>query len=211
MSILSGILGFAFVLATLCLGGPTAHAQAAPVPYWLPSWPVGFGGNLTVGESSNTYGNFPSFDGRDARGGGVSYMRYNFPNGWFVGRERGGMGLSLSGINQGAAFGNFGSLYTEGMQFGYNFQNAGGLPFTVYAGFDTLKYNTGIGGPFTPFDTMSSTLPGYSAHAGVEFQPAPNVSLSLGFGYTQQSGRIDSDINSLSLPGASPFAFGSRR
>jgi opacity protein-like surface antigen len=56
---------------------------------------------------------------------------------------------------------------------------------------------------------MSGTLPGYSAHAGVEFQPAPNVSLSLGFGYTQQSGRIDSDINS--LPGASPFAVSGRR
>ena len=86
-----------------------------------------------------------------------------------------------------------------------------GLPLTIYAGFDTLKYNAGIGGPFAPFDTMSGTLPGYSAHAGVEFQPAPNVSLSLGFGYTQQSGRIDSDINSLSLPGASPFAVGGRR
>jgi opacity protein-like surface antigen len=57
---------------------------------------------------------------------------------------------------------------------------------------------------------MSGTLPGYSAHAGVEFQPTPNVSLSLGFGYTQ-SGRIDSDINSLSLPGASPFAVSGRR
>jgi hypothetical protein len=96
-------------------------------------------------------------------------------------------------------------------QFGYNFQNAGGIPLTVYAGFDTLKYNAGIGGPFAPFDTMSGTLPGYSAHAGVEFQPTPNVSLSLGFGYTQQSGRIDSDINSLSLPGASPFAVSGRR
>ena len=211
MSILSGILGFAFVLATLCLGGPTAHAQAAPVPYWLPSWPVGFGGNLTVGESSNTYGNFPSFEGSDARGGGFSYMRHNFPNGWFVGGEGGGMGLSMNGINLDGAFGNLGSLYYQGVQFGYNFQNAGGLPFTVYAGFDTLKYNTGIGGPFAPFDTMSSTLPGYSAHAGVEFQPTPNVSLSLGFGYTQQSGRIDSDINSLSLPGASPFGVSGRR
>jgi opacity protein-like surface antigen len=58
---------------------------------------------------------------------------------------------------------------------------------------------------------MSGTLPGYSAHAGVEFQPTPNVSLSLGFGYTQQSGRIDGDINSLSLPGASPFAVNGRR
>jgi opacity protein-like surface antigen len=58
---------------------------------------------------------------------------------------------------------------------------------------------------------MSSTLPGYSAHAGVEFQPTPNVSLSVGFGYTQQPGQIDSGINSLSLPGASPFAASGRR
>ena len=211
MSILSNTSGSALVLAALCLGGPTAHAQVAPVPYWTPGWPVGFGGNLTVGQSSNTYGNFPSFDGSDARGGSFSYMRYNFPNGWFVGGEGGGMGLRMNGINQDGAFGNIRSLYYQGVQFGYNFQTAGGLPLTVHAGFDTLKYNAGIGGPFAPFDTVSGTLPGYSAHAGVEFQPTPNVSLSLGFGYTQQSGRIDSDINSLSLLGASPFAVSGRR
>jgi len=208
MSIFSSKLGLAFVLAVLCLDGRTAHAQAGPVTYWIPSWPIGFGGNPTVDQSSNTYGNFPSFDGSDARGGGFSYMRYNFPNGWFVGGEGGGMGLSINGINQVGAFGNIGSLYYQGVQFGYNFQNA---PLTVYAGFDTLKYNAGIGGPFAPFDTMSGTLPGYSAHAGVEFKPTRNLSLSLGFGYTQQSGRIDSDINSLSLSGASPFAFSGRR
>jgi opacity protein-like surface antigen len=208
MSIFSSRLGLALVLAALCLGGRTAHAQAAPVNYWIPGWPVGFGGNLTVGQNSNTYGNFPGFDGSDARGGGFSYMRYNFPNGWFVGGEGGGMGLSMNGINRDGAFGNLGSLYYQGVQFGYNFQNA---PLAIYAGFDTLKYNSGIGSPFAPFDTVSGTLPGYSAHAGVEFQPTPNVSLSLGFGYTQQSGRIDSDINSLSLPGASPFAASGRR
>jgi opacity protein-like surface antigen len=208
MSIFSSRLGLALVLAALCLGGRTAHAQAAPVNYWIPGWPAGFGGNPTVGQGSNTYGNFPSFDGSDARGGGFSSMRYNFPNGWFVGGEGGGMGLSMNGINRDGAFGNLGSLYYQGVQFGYNFQNA---PLTIYAGFDTLKYNSGIGSPFAPFDTVSGTLPGYSAHAGVEFQPAPNVSLSLGFGYTQQSGRIDSDINSLSLPGASPFAVSGRR
>ena len=211
MSVFSGRLGLAFVLAALCLGGRAAHAQAAPVPYWTPGWPLGFGGNVTVDESSNTYGNFPSFDGSDARGGAFSSARYNFPNGWFVGSERNGMGLGLSGINRNAAFGNFGSLYSEGVQFGYNFKNAGGLPVTVYAGFDTLKYNTGIGGPFAPFDSVSGTLPVYSAHAGVEFEAASNLSLSLGVGYTQQSGRIDSDINSPLLPGASPFAFGGRR
>jgi len=207
MSIFASRLGLAFVLAALCLGGRTAHAQAAPVTYWIPSWPLGFGGNLAAGQSSNTYGNFPGFDGSDARGGGFSNMRYNFPNGWFVGGEGGGIGLSMNGINQAGAF----SLYYEGVQFGYNFKNAGGLPLTVYAGFDTLKYNAGIGGPFAPFDSTSGTLPGYSAHAGVEFRPTSNLSLSLGFGYTQQSGRIDSDINSLALPGASPFAASGRR
>jgi opacity protein-like surface antigen len=209
MSIFSSRLGLAFAVAALCLGGRTAHAQAAPVSYWTPGWPVGFAGDPADGQSSNAYGNFPSFDGSDARGGGFSSMRYNFPNGWFVGGEGGGIGLSMNGFNQTGAFGS--SLYYQGVQFGYNFKNAGGLPLTVYAGFDTLKYNTGIGSPFAPFDSVSGTLPGYSAHAGVEFQATPNVSLSLGFGYTQQSGRIDSDINSLSLPGASPFAVNGRR
>src|SRR6266852_4556941 len=207
MSIFSSRLGLAFVVAAFCLGGRTAHAQATPVTYWIPSWPVGFAGNPTDGQSSNAYGNFPSFDGSDARGGGFSYMRYNFPNGWFVGGEGGGMGLSMNGISQDGAFGNIRSLYYQGVQFGYNFQNAGGLPLTVYAGFDTLKYNAGIGGPFAPFDTMSGTLPGYSAHAGVEFQPAPNVSLSFGVGVTQLPGRLDTDINSLT---ANPFALTGR-
>ena len=190
MSIFSGRLGLALVLAALCLGGRTAYAQAAPVPYWIPSWPLGFGGNLTAQQGSNSYGNFPGFDGSEARDGGFSYMSYSFPSGRFVGGER-GMGLSMNGINQVGAFGNTRSLSYQGVQFGYDFKNAGGLPLTVYAGFDTLKYDAGIGGPFAPFDTMSGTLPGYRAHAGVEFQPAPNVSLSLGFGYTQQPGRID--------------------
>jgi opacity protein-like surface antigen len=198
MSIFSSRSGLAFALAALCLGGRTADAQSGPVTYLIPSWSVGFGGNPTAGQGSSTGGSFPGFDGSDARG------RFNFSNGWFVGGEGGGTGLSMNGTNQYGAFGNNRSLYYQGVQFGYNFQNAGRLPLTIYAGFDTLKYNAGIGGPFAPFDTTSGTLPGYSAHAGVEFQPAPNVSLSLGFGYTQQSGRIDSDINS--LPGASPFA-----
>ena len=127
--------------------------------------------------------------------GGFSSTRYNFSNGWFVGNERGAMGLS--GINQAGAFG---SLQTEGVQYGYNFKNA---PVSVYAGFDTLKYNSGIGGAFSPFDLTSSTAPGYGVHAGVEIKPTSNLSLSLGFGYTQQSGRLDTDSKSPSLSNAS--------
>ena len=195
----AGRFGFAFVLLAVCLGGQAAHAQSAPVTYWTPGW-LGFGGNLNAGQGSNqgsnTYGNVSGFD--DSSAGGFFSTRYNFQNGWFVGSERGGMGLSMSGINQAGAFG---SLYSEGVQFGYNFQNS---PVTVYAGFNTLKYNSGIGGVFAPFDSTSIAVPGYGAHAGIEFKPTSNLSLSIG-GYIQRSGRIDSDTQLPSLSNASQF------
>jgi opacity protein-like surface antigen len=192
MFIVSGRSGFAFavILATLCFGSQSAHAQS--VPYWTSAWPTAFGNTLTSDPSVSAYGNFSS--------------RYNFDNGWFVGSERGGLGFGVNGFNQAGAFSQTPSFSYEGVQFGYNFQSA---PVTVYAGFDTPKYNTGVGGPFANFDSSSSTLPGYSAHAGVEFRPTSNLSLSLGVGFAQ-TGRIDSDINSALLPGASPFAFGRR-
>jgi opacity protein-like surface antigen len=193
MSIFARKLGLALGVAALCLGARTACAQTGAVPY--ASWPIGFGSNLTVGQSPNTYG-FAGFDG-----GGFSYPRTNFPNGFFVGGEGGGLGFGTSGLNQAGAFGIRSSY--QGMQFGYDFRTVRGLPVTIYAGFDTLKYDVGIGNPFAPFDTMSGTLPGYRAHAGVEFQPAPNLSLSLGVGYTQAPAR--SELDSLVLPGVSPF------
>lgn len=79
-----------------------------------------------MGQSSNTYGNFPSFNGTDARGGGFSYSRYNFPNGWFVGSEGGGIGLGLNSINQDGAFGH--SLYYQGVQVGYTSRTGAGYP-----------------------------------------------------------------------------------
>ena len=189
MSVFAGRLGLAIVLATLCVGGRTAHAQAAPVPYWSPGWPIGFGGTLPTEEDSPA--------------------RYNFQNGTFVGSTSSSAGLGWNGLNQTGAFGTFGSLRYEGVQAGYNFGSTGGLPVTVYAGFDTLKYNSGIGSPFAPFDSKSGTLPGYRANVGIEFKPTSNLSLSLGVGYVQQSGNIDSEINS--LPGASAIIPSGRR
>jgi opacity protein-like surface antigen len=191
----AGRLGLVFVVAALCLGGRTAHAQAAPMTYWTPGW-LGFGGNLDAGQDANTQESFGSLDG----GGGSFATRYNFSNGWFIGSERGGLGsgLGLSSINQAGAFG---SLQTEGVQFGYTFKNSA---VSVYGGLDTLKYNPGIGAAFSPFDSTSSTA-GYGMHAGVEFKPTSNLSLSLGVGYTQQSGRMDTDTPSPSLSNASQF------
>jgi hypothetical protein len=197
MSHLSGRISFALVLVALSLSGRTADAQSAPVSYWIPGWPLGFGGSLATAQGGDRgaerYGNFPSFDGSDA-----SYPRYMLPNGLFVGAEGGNLGVSMNGFSQSSAFG---SLAYQGVQFGYNFQNS---PLRIVGGLDTLKYNTGLGDPLSPFSPVSGTA-GYSAHAGVEFKPASNVSLSLGFGYTQQSGRLDTDTPSPSLSNTSQF------
>jgi opacity protein-like surface antigen len=201
--------GLVFVVIAFCLGGAAAHAQSAAANYWTPGW-LGFGGNLNAGQGVSIDGSLASFDGAGANG--FSSTRYNFGNGFFVGNERGGQsfgsmgfssvgfgGMGLSGVNQAGAFGSF---QTEGMQFGYNFKNS---PVTVFGGFDQLKYNSGIGSAFSsPFDSTSSTA-GYSAHAGVEFKPTSNLSLSLGFGYTDLSGRLDTDTKSPSLSNTSQF------
>lgn len=183
--------GFIVAVAALCLGGRAAHAQAAPVQYWLPSSSFGFGGSL---EGS----------GGDAQGA----SRTNYPNGWFVANTQG----SLSGFNRLGAFGNFSSLSTEGVQFGYNFKNA---PLSIYSGFDTLKYNTAPGtsgsSAFAAFDWSASAPGAFAANAGIEFRPSSNLSLSLGASFSQQtSGAVDSDINSALLPGQSPMFVGGR-
>jgi opacity protein-like surface antigen len=205
MSSLASRFSLAIVLMALCLGARTACAQVAPVRYWIPGGPFGFGGGSTEGESPDAYGNFPNFE---AGGSSFSQSRYQFPNGMFVSGERGAVGWN--GIGQAGAFGNASGLSYEGVQFGYAFKGVGGLPVTVFAGFDKLKYDPTTVGPLAPFGMNSG--PGYSLNAGVEFKPTSNLSLSLGVGYTQQqSGRIDSDINSPLLPGQSPIFIDGRR
>jgi hypothetical protein len=198
-------LGLVVVMAMLLVSG-RAHAQAAnPLTYWTPGWPLGFSGDSVA----DAYGNFPSFDTRDSRGFGAS--RYNFGNGFFVGNSRTEF-LGVSGIATNAAFGNFGSVYSEGSQFGYSFKGAGGMPVSLFAGFDTLKYNNGFGSgsPFAAFDSQSAgNLPVYNAHAGIEFRPTANTSLSFGMGYMGNSGAVGSE-NALP-PGANPFTQGVRR
>jgi hypothetical protein len=204
MSVFADRFTLAILLLALC-ACEGAHAQAAnPLTYWTPGWPMGFSGDSVA----NAYGNFPSFDTRDSRGFGAT--RTNLGNGFFVGNSRTEI-LGMSGIGTNAAFGNFGSLYSEGSQVGYSFKGANGMPVSLYAGFDALKYSNGFGSssPFAAFDSQSGNLPVYNARAGIEFRPTANTSLSLGFGYQGNSGAVGSE-NALP-PGANPFTQGVRR
>ncbi|MGJ5176711.1 outer membrane protein [Bradyrhizobium oligotrophicum] len=189
----------AVALAALGFGGPAAHAQTAPLQYWLPGWPVGFSDAGTQGLES--YGNFPSFTGNGSDSGFFA-RRYSVANNWSA---LAGTGLSSNIVNR---YGALGSYTTEGAQYGYTFKS--GVSF--YGGFEALKYNPGLGGPFATFDGRSTSTPAYAINGGVEFKPTSNVSLSLGFSYAgQSSDRLDSDINSPALPGATPQAFTSGR
>lgn len=192
MSRLTASCGFAVLFAVFGLGGTPVHAQVAPLQYFIPGGPFGFGGG-------DSYGNSSSFDGG---------ARTNFANGFFVGSQRGN--LNWNGLGQAGLAGNFSALSYDSTQFGYNMKTTGGMPVTFFAGFDTLKYGNGIGSSIAPL--TSGTAPGYGGFAGVEFRPTSNLSLSFGAGFAQRdSGRMDSDIRSNMLPGESPALSGLRR
>lgn len=184
-------------LALLCLGAPSVHAQTGPVKYWVPGWPAGF----SEGAALDSYGDVPGF----TENGNSRFFtrRYSFSTDWSA--LNGGMGLSPQLVNR---YGSLGSFSVDGTQFGYKLNDS----VSLFGGFDTLKYDAGSGGAFSAFDSRSNSTAAYRAHGGVAFQPAPNVSLSLGFSYTQQgSDRPDSDITSQALPGETPAAFSSGR
>ena len=175
------------------------------MPAWTSGWQTGFGGSVGAGQGASPYGDLLAFGGGAAARDNFS-SRYSFDNGWFIGNERGGLGFGNFGPT--GAWGNLGSLSYEGAQVGYTFSNA---PVSVYAGFDTLKFNTApLTSPLAGFDSQAATSPGYGVHAGVEIRPTSNLSLSLGVGYAQQPGGIDTGINSFAVPGATSFAFGRR-
>ena len=185
----------AVIGAILCLAGHAAHAQVAPVQYWIPGGIFGLGGSWSDAGAA-TYGNFPGFDA-SARDGD---WRDNFRTGMFVRSDSGGVGLNSLG--RAGAFSNFGALTYNSAVTGYNFKGVGNLPVTVYAGFDTLNYRPGLGSPLAPFSSDTSISAGSTVRAGIAFQPAANVSLSFEAAFTQQQ-QGDGDINSRLLPGQS--------
>ena len=186
-------------LATPCLGMPAAQAQTNSIPYWTTAWPAGFGSGFAAGQNFSTFASLSAFDGTAS----TSFSsRFDLPNGWFIGSERGA--TAFNGF--GSSWSNISTLSYEGAQVGYNFKNDN-VPVSIYAGFDTLKYNNNFASPLPGFDSTSSpNSPGYRVNAGVEFRPTSNLSVSFGASFAQQPTGYDG----LVLPGASPFSFRSR-
>lgn len=200
--------GLAFLVAALCFGVSSVHAQVAPLSYWVPGGPFGLGGAQASG--FEYYGNFPGFDASGTRDSGFFSRRYGFTSNW---ANSGGLGFGTGlGTGLGAGFaspyGSLAAVSVAGSDFGYKFKSG----VSVYGGFDTLKVGSDLGSPFAAFSSTSSTIPVSRVRGGVEFQPTANTSLSLGFSYTQQNfDRLDSDINSPALAGETPAAFTSGR
>lgn len=166
------------------------HAQAAPVPYANSNWFLGLKNS-----------------GID---GGDDASRNGMPTGWFMTSTQ--SSFNTNSFNRLGAFGNYGGLSSEGVQFGYALKNT---PLSIHAGFDSLKYkapdSAASHGAFAAFNSGDGATPGgYAVNSGVEFRPSSNVTLSLGASFSQQSsGLVDSDIKSQALPGQT-LAIGGR-
>lgn len=187
MSPLSRKSGFKLLLAALCLGAPAVHAQVAlPMNYWIPGGPFGFGSGLTDVHGFDSYTTFPTLDLSSA--GGERFSATRMDN-WFISTRSGtaGLGVSSFGFSQADTLGSIGTLNYQSTNFAYDFKDeTGASPLRVFGGLDTVNYNTMIGNPFSAFNSPTNTATAYRAHAGVEFKPASNISLSLEAGFSQQ-------------------------
>lgn len=176
--------------AMLYLAAPAAQAQVAPIRYWIPGGPFGFGGDTTT----QYWGSSPDEDGFRK---GFSFSSYSIPANSFTvpfsaGAFTGGNGLS-----------------SDGAQYAYSFKSLGDTPITFFGGVSSLRTTPDVFTTLvTPGLERSSTL-ATSINAGVEFKPTSNISLSLSAGYVQPSTTLDNDMRS-QLPFANPGFLGRR-
>lgn len=198
----------ALVAAAIGLTTQAADAQVAPVRYWIPGGPFGFGGGIAESWQPVSWGDVPAFSAESGEPGertGFAFRSYSYPVNSFA------SGMSWRGLGGAGAFGNFGTLVSEGAQYGYAFKGVGGVPMTLFGGVDTLKYKPDVFNALTAPGFASSSTAATAVHAGVEIQPTSNLSLSVSAGFAQPSGLVDSDIRSNLLPGESPMFSRGRR
>ncbi len=190
----------ALIGATL-LGASAAQAQVAPLQYWIPGGPFGFGSGAPDSDASG-WSAVPGFAAGES-GRGIVFRSFETPVSPFA------SGLSWSGLG---AFGNTGALNAQGAQYGYAFRGVGDMPVTLFGGVSSLRSAPDtFSNLVTPGVDSGETL-ATSFNAGIEFRPTSNISLSLSGSFVQPSaGNFDSDIRSPLLPGQSPMFLGGRR
>lgn len=207
MSRIAATCSLVITAVMLCAGARMAQAQVAPVRYWIPGGPFGFGGGLSQSWQPLSWSDVPGFTTAADENGertGFAFRSYSAPVSSFA------SALNFGGIGGAGAFGNFSTLASEGAQYGYSFKGVGGLPVTLFGGVDTLTYKPDVFGQVTGFSSAGGTA-ATAVNAGIEIRPTSNLSLSFSAGYTQRSGLVDSDIRSSLLPGESPLFSGGRR
>ncbi|RJF70813.1 hypothetical protein D4Q52_15630 [Rhodopseudomonas palustris] len=206
------VIRISLAAALLSLGAQAASAQSAPIRYWVPGGPFGFGGGATESWQPLSWGDVPGFTAsepdEDGFRTGFVARAYSTPVSAF---SSGLNWRGVGGIGGAGAFGNFGSLAVEGSQYGYNFKGVGNTPMTLFGGVDQLKYQPDVFTSLTSPGFSSGNTAATAVHAGVEIRPTSNLSLSFSAGYVQPNGAVDSDIRSNLLPGESPMFSGGRR
>jgi hypothetical protein len=206
-----GALGGGVTVAFTLTGGPSSVATGGsssvatggtyqPVTtYGLDrGWVLGVGVNGGIGQSTNSYDDFPNFPGSGWGVGGFALARYYFSSGLFAGPEVGGMALGVNGNNTVGAFAHIRSMFYEGGQIGYSFRTPDIAPLNVYIGAAASQSNYRVGVDSRDFnESMDKTLNGFSVHAGVEVQPAPialpNFWLGADYRYSHWRGTIGDD------------------
>lgn len=169
-----------------------------PVNYLPGGVTIVIGGNAGAGQSWNNYGTFPTFDGDGWGVGGYAAARFYLQSGWFIGPEGGAMALRVNGTNPDGAFSKIRWMAYEGGQVGYSFNTPGTTPINVYVGAAASQagYTVGIDTRGI-FDSMDKTLNGWSAHTGIEVQPAPlsvpNFWIGFDYRYSYWRGTIGDD------------------
>lgn len=181
------LCGIAFA-ASIALA-PASHAQVAPVPYLSAAGSFGFGGTV----DTDYFGNAPDEDGFRK---GFSVSSYSTP---------------ISGLGGRSFFGSVGApaftlsgLTSEGAQYGYSFRGVGDMPMTLFGGVNAIRTAPDVFTSLvTPgFERTNTLATGFNA--GIEFKPAPNVSLSLSGSFVQPSATTDTDLRSQLISSQQP-------
>lgn len=175
--------------AVLSLAVSAAQAQVAPIRYWFPGGPFGFGGDTTT----QYWGSAPDEDGFRK---GFSFSSYSLPANSFTVPFSAGVFTGGSGLS------------SDGAQYGYSFKGLGDTPVTLFGGVSSLRTTPDVFTSIvTPGLQQSDTL-ATSVNAGVEFKPTSNLTLSLSGSFVQSSPTLDTDLRAQSPFARNPGIFG---